>query len=64
MLHPITGFDLPAPLKFTQKWADQEASIYIIMLIGTLEKFLQIRSFYRAVKISSKQLHQNITYRP
>lgn len=42
-LHPITGFDLLASLKFTQKRADQEASIYVIMLIGTIEKFLQIR---------------------
>lgn len=61
--HSIPGFDFPAPLKFTQKWdEDQEVSVDIIPLIDTLEKFLKIKLLYMAVKISSKQLHQNIMY--
>lgn len=60
---PIPGFDLTAPLKFTPKWEeDQEVTVSIIILIGTLENFLKIKLLYMAVKISSKQLHQNIMY--
>lgn len=59
--HPIPEFDLPAPLKFTDKWdEDLEGSVYIVTLIDTLERFLKIKLFYRAVKISSKKSYQNI----
>lgn len=51
--------DLIASLKFTQKWdEDQEVSVYVIMLIGTWGKFFKL--FHWAVKISSKQLRQNM----
>lgn len=60
---PIPGFDLTVPLKFTLKWEeDQEASVSVIILIGNLENFLKIKLLYMTVKISSKQLHQNIMY--
>lgn len=58
---PIPEFDLPAPLKFTDKWdEDLEGSVSVVMLIDTLERVLKIKLFYRAVKISSKKLYQNI----
>ena len=61
--HPIPGFDLTAPLKFTQKWGeDQEVSVDVIILIGMLGRFLKIKLLYTAVEIPSKQLHQNSMY--